>query len=86
MLNMLNASFAKFQVENMAFFWIAFVVSIATLIALICVTGLAAKSPINIILLSLFTLAESYMVSMICALYTPESVLNQMHYLFSKFG
>jgi len=37
---------------------------------------MASKSPWNVLLLSLFTLAESYMVSMICSFYTPESVLN----------
>ena len=76
LFNMFNAAFAKFQAENMAIFWIVFVISLVSLIALACVPGLAAKSPINVILLSVFTLAESYLVSMICSLYTPESVLN----------
>ena len=60
----------------MAVFWVAFAVSLISLIVLICVGGMSTKSPWNVLLLSLFTLAESYMVSMICSLYTPESVLN----------
>jgi protein lifeguard len=74
--NMANEAFAQFQLENQAVFWVALVVSIISLIVLICVPGMATKSPWNVLLLSVFTLAESYMVSMICSLYTPESVLN----------
>jgi FtsH-binding integral membrane protein len=46
------------------------------MLALGCVRGLATKSPINLILLSLFTFGESYLVSMICGFYEPLSVLN----------
>lgn len=37
--------------------------------------SLSTKSPINYILLSVFTLCETYLVSFICTLYEPSSVL-----------
>ncbi len=75
-LSMFNESFLKYQNENLWVFWVSFVTSIASLLVLVCVRGVATNSPLNVILLSAFTLAESYMVSMICSLYTPASVLN----------
>lgn len=52
------------------------VVSIVSIIVLACVKGVAQQSPINIILLTIFTVAESYMVAQICIYYTAASVLN----------
>ena len=54
----------------------ALALSLVSLIVLICVPGMTTRSPWNVLLLSVLTLAEPYMVSMICSLYTPESVLN----------
>ena len=73
---MFNAAFSAFQAQNAWLFWVSFVISIISLIVLACVPGVTTKSPINAILLIVFTLAESYIVSFICSLYTPESVLN----------
>lgn len=36
---------------------------------------MAKKSPVNMGLLGVFTLGESYLVSCVCSMYTPESVL-----------
>ena len=74
-LSTFNDAFRIYQQQNLALFWVSFVVCLACMIALFCVRGLATKTPINIILLSLFTLGESYSVSMICGFYQPVSVL-----------
>ena len=76
LLNMFNTAFSAFQAQNVWLFWVSFVISIISLIVLACVPGVTTKSPINAILLIVFTLAESYIVSFICSLYTPQSVLN----------
>jgi protein lifeguard len=76
LLTMFNAGFARFQEENIAIFYIALVVSLIAILVLACIPRAATHSPTNVILLGVFTLAESYMVAMICSLYTPESVLN----------
>jgi len=75
-LSTFNTEFREYQQNNMAFFWISFVVSVVSLLTLGCVRGITTKSPINLILLCVFTLSESYLISMICGFYTPESVLN----------
>jgi FtsH-binding integral membrane protein len=75
------AEFARFQHQNT---WLAYVniaITIGTAIALSIVStnsgvaGLSRTTPINYILLAIFTLAESYLVSFICTLYETESVL-----------
>lgn len=75
-LSTFNDEFRLYQQQNMAWFWISFIVSLSSMLALVCVRGLATKTPINVILMSLFTLAESYLVSMICGFYEPLSILN----------
>jgi FtsH-binding integral membrane protein len=74
--NMLSLSFAKFQAEETWALILAAVVSIVSIIVLVCVRGFAKEYPKNMVCLLIFTLAESYMVSCICGLYTAESVLN----------
>lgn len=75
-LSTFHEPFRNYQMENMALFWISFIGTLVTMLALGCIRGLATKSPINVILMSLFTLGESYLVSMICGFYEPLSVLN----------
>lgn len=53
---------------------VAFIVSFAIIIALACVESLRRKTPINFIMLSLFTIAESYMIASFCARFDPETV------------
>ena len=76
LFNMYNASFSSFQTENMWAFWVSWVVSLVSIIVLFCVPGASTSSPLNRILLFVFMLTESYLVSFISSLYTPESVLN----------
>ena len=56
-LNMNNLAFAEFQKNNVWLFWVSFVVSLVSIIVLACVPGIATKSPVNVIFLSIFTLA-----------------------------
>lgn len=58
-------------------FWfaiLAFCVGLITLYALICFPDLARSVPINYILLGVFTITESYLVSAVTTFYTPLSV------------
>ena len=64
--SMLSFSFFKFQIENTALFFLAIVVCVVCQIWMFCCQG-GRKYPQNIILTSVFTLAESYIVSFICA-------------------
>jgi hypothetical protein len=75
-LSTFNQEFREYQQANMALFWVCILISLISLLTLACVRGITTKSPINILLITVFTLSESYLVSFICGLYTPESVLN----------
>lgn len=75
-LSVFNIAFASFQTDNQWLFWLALVAAMLSLLVLVCVRKASTTSPLNVILISSFTLSEAYMVSMICTLYTPESVLN----------
>jgi len=50
-------------------------VTISTMLVFICCPQTMRKSPTNYVLLSLFTVAESFMVGFICVQYTAQSVL-----------
>ncbi|OLP89857.1 Protein lifeguard 1 [Symbiodinium microadriaticum] len=50
-------------------------VTIATMLVFLCCPQTMRKSPTNYVLLSLFTVAESFMVGFICVQYTAQSVL-----------
>lgn len=73
--SVLSLEFSQFQNDNNWLFWVCFVGSIATLIPLACSSKLSKTVPVNYLLLLAFNLFESYMVSYICTLYTPESVV-----------
>ena len=62
--------------ENSGLYFLAAFVSFGTLTVMGCVDGMSTKSPQNIILLCVFTLAKAYTVSWLCALYTTESVIT----------
>ena len=76
LLSMFNTAFVTFQVQNQWLVWVSVAISFISLIVLACVPGVTTKSPINAILMIIFTLAESYIVSFICSKYTSESVIN----------
>eukprot|EP00437_Effrenium_voratum_P022266 CAMPEP_0181409908 /NCGR_PEP_ID=MMETSP1110-20121109/7066_1 /TAXON_ID=174948 /ORGANISM="Symbiodinium sp., Strain CCMP421" /LENGTH=270 /DNA_ID=CAMNT_0023532439 /DNA_START=40 /DNA_END=853 /DNA_ORIENTATION=- len=50
-------------------------VTISTMLVFLCCPQTMRKSPTNYVLLSLFTVAESFMVGFICVQYTAQSVL-----------
>ena len=58
-----------------AILWAAIGVSFASLIALSCCPGVAQKSPGNYIALSIFTLAEGYLVGAVASTYNTDAVL-----------
>jgi len=64
-LSMASDAFYKFQTQNMWAFGLAVAVSIITVIALSCFPNLSRSYPKNYYILLLFTLAESYSVSII---------------------
>lgn len=72
----LSQAYFIFIKTHIYLFWIALIVSLATIYALACYQDLARSVPINYILLGVFTVAESYLVSMTTAIYTPSSIAN----------
>ena len=57
-----------------AVFYTSLVMQIVLTCALFCVRSLSRTVPINYILLFMFTMAESHLVSAICTLYDPQTV------------
>merc|ERR1712032_1679580 len=53
----------------------SFAASVGVMLVFCCNPKLMRESPTNYLILSIFTLAESVMVGMVCASYTKESVL-----------
>lgn len=54
----------EWAIQHMEMFWVAFALMFITIITLSCCEGVRRTSPHNFIALSLFTLAESYLVAM----------------------
>lgn len=82
MANIYFPSFAKFQDTSRFFYFLSFVGVIVPMLILCTLfsnpafsSSISMKSPHNIVLLAIFTISESYLVSAITSLYTPESVL-----------
>lgn len=67
--------FKKFQEDNVVLFLVAVFVEIFLFILMICNKGLCRKVPYNYIILFIFTIAVSYILSFICARTKPEAVL-----------
>ena len=68
--------FAQFQYEHYQLFWVALALSVVTLTIFGCCPGVSTSYPINWILFGTFTIIESYIVSFVCSLYSPDDVLN----------
>ncbi|QQP51343.1 Fas apoptotic inhibitory molecule 2, partial [Caligus rogercresseyi] len=56
-------------------FWISFAIMIMTLIPLACCSDVRRKSPLNIIFLGLFTLAEGFLLGNVTSYYDANEVL-----------
>ena len=68
-------AFKTFQSENVYLFLVAIFVEILLFIMLICNKQLCKRVPYNYIVLFIFTIAVSYILSFICARTKPEAVL-----------
>ena len=66
-------TYAYWMEQNWGFLILAMILVIMTEITIICVRKLARKVPINFLLLSVFTLAESYMVAYISSYYAADN-------------
>lgn len=65
-----------FLARNFELFYLSLFVSLVTIILLVCFHNLSRKVPVNYALLTIFTVAESYMVGTISAFNPPEIVLT----------
>jgi protein lifeguard len=65
----------KWVARHHELFWISFGVLIVTMIALACCESVRRKSPMNFIFLALFTMAQSFMLGIMSAVYDPDLVL-----------
>lgn len=73
-LGCFNDNYARFVHENQWLVWVCLGVSIVIFYVLIYVRTASRKVPINYILLGIFTLCQSYMVSAVTTVYDPTTV------------
>ena len=71
----LSPEFREFQQKTLWLMIVCMVLTIVLTYALGCYRSVARSVPLNYILLAIFTLAESYLVSFIASKYEPETVL-----------
>ncbi|XP_077290207.1 protein lifeguard 1-like isoform X4 [Arctopsyche grandis] len=74
-LFLLHKPTQKYVREHPALWWIALVVMIVTLISMACCSSVRRKAPMNLIFLTLFTLAEAFMLAMASSTYQSTEVL-----------
>jgi protein lifeguard len=75
MISMNSKGFQNFQRQNVWLFYVCVVFTLVISIALACFSKLARKSPINYILLGIFTFCQAYMVGFICSFYKSDTVV-----------
>lgn len=66
---------ATFFYSNTWLFWISYAVMIGTMLAILCCEEARRQVPTNYILLGVFTVAEGFLVGVICLQYPPRIVL-----------
>lgn len=81
--SMTSKAFLEFQIRNVGLFFVCLIGSIVIMVILYCFDYLVRKVPNNYIMLGLFTLFESYMVSFICGVSNPRTVLMAALMTFS---
>lgn len=74
-ISFLVPSFSKFQQNNSFLLYLCLFGTILTSILLLCFRSISRTVPWNYILLLIFTLCESYMISFICSVSNPNLVL-----------
>jgi len=77
-LTISNPGFSRLQEQNPGLLLLSGITVFVVSIALFISDNLSKKVPLNYILLSVFTLAESYLVSFIASTYDKEVVLSAM--------
>lgn len=65
-----------FMLRSAGMLILAFVVSIVSLLVMMCVPSVQYKSPQNYVFLTIFTAAEGYLIGVISAMYETSSVLQ----------
>lgn len=70
--------------SHIEMFWLALILMFVTVIAISCCEGVRRTSPHNFIALSLFTLAESYMVAMSTLRFAREDVSILIQLMMAK--
>ena len=83
MAAMSSQSFAAFQANNPGVAILCFIITFAVLMMMrkiddnieCCSQTFSETFPTNMIMLAIFTFCESYLVSFICSMYEPQSVL-----------
>ena len=75
LLSMSSPGFAEFQMNNPGLMVTAAVGSLVIVLGMLCFNKCSRRVPYNYIVLTMFTLCEAYMVSSICAMSDPQSVV-----------
>ncbi len=70
-----SLSFKQYQLEHFGMFWFCLALTIVLPCVIVCFQGTMRQTPYNYGILFTFTLAESYLVSFICALSNARVVL-----------
>ena len=74
LLSMSSKEFLNFQIKNIAIFFVCIIGIIIIPIIMICFESTLRKVPNNYVMLSLFTICESYIVGFICGVSNPRVV------------
>lgn len=69
-----HPAYRALTISSQSLWIVSFILSMVCIYALGCYKQIARKVPLNYFLLAVFTIAESYTVSCITNLYTPETV------------
>ena len=69
-----SAGYRMFIKQNMWLMWVCLIISIIIFYVIIYVRSASRKVPLNFLILLIFTLAESYLVSCSTAQYDPQTV------------
>ena len=74
LIAMISKSYQSFLINNISLAYLMIFLTIILPIIIICCPDTMSKVPMNYIILLLFTIAESYLVSFICAFSNPKIV------------
>merc|ERR1712139_447304 len=77
-LFVLHEGVNRYVRNNMAMFYTAWIATVVIIIAIACCEKARRSSPLNFIMLSLFTLCESYLLGVVSAHYQVNEVLMAM--------